>query len=73
MNESGRDQLHSLLFGGEGELINVKFFPGNGRGLTVDKLSGAAADMLETAFDAWKNNVPSAPPATGMGKRQLLG
>lgn len=73
MNETGRDQLHSLLFEGKGELINVKFFPGSARGLTADKLSSAAADMLRTAVSAWEDGVASNPPVTGMGKRELLG
>jgi hypothetical protein len=73
MNVTGKERLHSLLFGGEGELVNVKFFPGNGRGLTLDKLSGAAADMIQTAQSAWRDQVPSNPPVTGMEKRNLLG
>lgn len=73
MNERGMDKLHSLLFEGEGELVNVKFFPGSGRGLTRDQLAEAGADMIRAAQDAWMNRVPSNPPRTNVEKAQLLG
>jgi hypothetical protein len=73
MNESGKMKLHSLLFDGEKELGNVKFFPGTGRGLTSDELAGAAADALKCAVDAWQAGAASCPPVTGMEKRQLVG
>lgn len=73
MNESGKERLHSLLFGGEKKLGNVKFFPGTGRELTADRLAGAAADAMKAAMDAWQAGVPSRPPATGLRKRQLVG
>jgi hypothetical protein len=73
MNESGREQLHSLLFSGEGELVNVKFFPGNAADLTPDTLAAAAARMLRKARDAFEAGEPSSPPSTGMAKRQLVG
>lgn len=72
MIESGSDKLRSLLFGGDGELVNVKFFPGKAPG-TVDEFSGAAADMLAAARDAWRRGEPSRPPVTGIAKRQLVG
>lgn len=72
MNESGKQKLHSLLFSGEGELVNVKFFPGNAPG-SADEFSEAAACMIAVAQDAWRNDVPSRPPVTGMQKRQLVG
>jgi len=73
MTERGMEKLHSLLFDGEGELVNVKFFPGNGRGLTRDQLADAGADMISAARDAWKRGVPSNPPRTNVAKTQLLG
>lgn len=73
MNESGKMKLHSLLFSGEKELRNVKFFPGTGRGLTADELAGAAAEALGCAVNAWQVGEPSCPPVTGIGKRQLMG
>lgn len=72
MTESGSDKLRSLLFGGDGELVNVKFFPGKAPG-TVDEFSEAAADMLQAARDAWRRGEPSRPPVTGLTKRQLVG
>lgn len=73
MNESGKERLHSLLFGREGELVNVKFFPGNARGLTSDALSAAASDMIQAAVEAWQAGKPSAPPVTGIAKAPLMG
>ena len=62
MNESGRNQLHSLLFEADGELVNVKFFPGNAADLTPDLLAGAAARMLRKAREAFEAGEPSTPP-----------
>ncbi len=73
MNESGMKKLHTLLFDGEGELVNVKFFPGSGRGLTRDQLADAGADMISAAREAWKNGMPSNPPKTGVEKTPLMG
>lgn len=72
MNEDGKEQLHSLLFKTEGELVNVKFFPGNGADLTSNTLSRAAAEMLSFARSAWESGEPSTPPTTGMPKARLL-
>lgn len=72
MNERGMDKLHSLLFSGEGELINVKFFPGNGRGLTRDQLANAGADMIHSAQEAWEEGIASNPPRTNAAKSQLF-
>jgi len=73
MSERGMEKLHSLLFDGEGELVNVKFFPGNGRSLTRDQLADAGADMIRAAREAWKNGVPSNPPKTNVEKTTLHG
>lgn len=73
MSESGKTRLHSLLFGGEVELENVKFFPGTGRGLTAETLGGAAAVALQATMNAWRAGTPSAPPVTGRQKRPLMG
>lgn len=62
MIESGSDKLRSLLFGGDGELVNVKFFPGNAADLTPDVLAGAAARMLSKAREAFDAGEPSTPP-----------
>lgn len=73
MSENGMEKLHSLLFKGEGELKNVKFFPGNERGLTRDQLADAGAEMIRAACDAWSAGVASNPPRTNMAKTKLLG
>lgn len=72
MNERGMDKLHSLLFRGEGELVNVKFFPGRGLCLTRDELAHAGADMIRSAQDAWKNGTKSNPPRTNIAKTKLV-
>jgi hypothetical protein len=68
MNESAKDRLFTLLFGGERELVNVKFCPGFRGNLTVDQLFGAAADALQQALAP---GVVSRPPRTGR-KAKLL-
>lgn len=73
MNESGKQKLRSLLFDGEKDLVNLKLFPGTGRGLSASALAEAAADALRDASEAWRNNVPSHAPSTGTGKRPLMG
>ncbi len=62
MNMSAKDRLFSLLFGGERELVNIKFFPGSGKDLTVDRLFEEAHSALQQALDP---AVKSTPPQTG--------
>lgn len=73
MLENGMSKLHSLLFNSEEELVNVKFFPGNARGITRDQLADAGADMIRAARTAWKSGRPSNPPKTNREKTLLLG
>lgn len=73
MNMSGKEKLHSVLFAEGMELVNVKFFPGTGRGLNADTLSAEAAKAFCVANRAWQDRAPSAAPSTGMAKRPLLG
>jgi hypothetical protein len=73
MSENGMSKLHSLLFKEEEKLKNVKFFPGNARGLTRDQLAGAGADMIRAACDAWRAGAVSKPPKTNVEKTHLLG
>jgi hypothetical protein len=68
MTERGVDKLHSLLFGGERELVNIKFFPGSDRGLTADQLAGEAESAISAAFsEGLKDN----PPLSGRAKASL--
>lgn len=73
MNTSGKEVLHSVLFAEGMELVNVKFFPGTGRGLSADTLALRAAVALDAAQRAWESGVPSAAPCTGRKKQPLLG
>lgn len=65
MSKRGMDKLHALLFGTERELVNIKFFPGSDRGLTSDKLAGAAADAISAALNGDKID---NPPVSGLPK-----
>ena len=73
MSEIGRQKLHSLLFHGSRELVNLQLFPGTGNGLTADALGGATADALHNAMNAWENGMPSQAPCTGLNKRTVKG
>lgn len=66
MAERGMDRLRSLLFGAERRLVNIKFFPGSDRGLTSDKLAGAAADAISAALKKGDNG--DNPPFSGLKK-----
>ena len=72
MSESGKQKLHSLLFEGDTELVNVKFFPGNGANLTPDSLGKAAEKMLSAAKASWDAGEQSEPPTTGRAKKRLF-
>lgn len=73
MSTSGQEKLHSVLFVEGMELVNVKFFPGTGRGLSADTLAAEAAEALSAAQEAWENKVPSVAPSTGRAKQPMLG
>ncbi|MFC3165409.1 hypothetical protein [Ciceribacter thiooxidans] len=68
MKQSNQRKLHSLLFEEGRELVNIKFMPGNDRGLTPAKLSDAAARAIGDALDS---GLVSQPPRTGMNKCRL--
>ncbi len=61
-------KLHSLLFEEGRTLENIKFFPGDSRGLTADVLAGAASESIRRALD---NGLHSNPPMSGRAKRKL--
>lgn len=67
MTES-KSKLHSLLFEEGRKLENIKFFPGDSRGLTSTQLADAASDAVRRAFAA---DLKSTPPSTGMAKCKL--
>ena len=73
MSESGKQQLHSLLFAKETELKNVKLFPGTGRELSAETLGAAASMALGDAMKAWEEGHPSTAPKTNMERRSLMG
>lgn len=62
--KKGMDQLQALLSGDGRELINVKFFPGNGRAVTADQLGEAACELLGSDFA----NLVDNPPISGIVK-----
>ncbi|MFG1189242.1 hypothetical protein [Xanthobacter flavus] len=63
MSESGKDKLLSLLFGGEKELVNIKFFQGNSPSLTAAELCEEAYSAIVQACAA---DMQDNPPHSGM-------
>lgn len=69
MNESMTiDRLDSILFNEGRELINIKFFPGTDRGLTVSQLRDSAAEALDSVM---KGGCKHVPPVTGKQAARL--
>lgn len=69
MAESGMDRLHSLLFGSERTLVNVKFCPGTKKGLKANEMGGEAAQMLELALAS--GELVNTPPLSGRQKASI--
>ena len=67
MTES-KSKLHSLLFEEGRKLENIKFFPGDSRGLTAGQMMDAAAESIRRAFDS---GLVSVPPSTNAAKCKL--
>lgn len=65
--EKGMEKLQALLCADGRELVNIKFFPGSGRGLTPDSLADAACELL--AVDL--GNLVDNPPLSGLAKTSL--
>lgn len=63
----GMEKLQALLTGNGRGLVNVKFFPGMGRGLTEDQLAEAACDLLGGDLNEFVDN----PPRSGVPKSSL--
>mgnify|MGYP003382025833 CR=1 FL=1 len=57
--------LHSFLFEEGRHLENVKFFPGDGRGLTAESMCEAAVAAFRSAL---AKGLVDAPPRTGRQK-----
>jgi len=60
--------LHSLLFDEGRQLENIKFFPGDDRGLTAGKLCDAAESAIRSAF---KKGLVDVVPSTNREKSRL--
>ncbi len=58
----GMEEIHKLLSGEGRTLKNIKFFPGNDRGLTSEQLAHEAQVMLEAALASGRD----APPVSGV-------
>lgn len=65
---SETDKLHSLLFEGVRELVNIRFFPGTNRGLTDQQMRDEAAIGIAAAFE--RGSIDS-PPMSGQEKTIL--
>ena len=68
MTTSAKDRLFSLLFGGERDLLNLKFCVGTGQNQTVDTLFDAAHLAIKQALD---DEVKDTPPSTGLPRITL--
>lgn len=66
MSESAKEKLLSLLFGGEKELVNIKFFPGDNVS-SGDELLGAAHEAFSMALA----NEDGTDDIPGTGREQV--
>jgi len=60
----GMEQLQALLSKDGRELINIKFFPANGKNVTEDELAKAAVELLE-------GDPVDNPPVSGIAKASI--
>lgn len=63
----GMEKLQALLTGNGRGLVNVKFFPSPGCGLTEDQFAEAACDLLSGDLNGFVDN----PPRSGVAKSSL--
>ncbi len=68
MEAKAQDKLHSLLFEEGRELVNIKFFPGTDRGLTLARMRDAAHRAIESAL---KSGPINSPPSCGREPQTL--
>lgn len=68
MKNACEDTLHSVLFEGDRELENFKFFPGDQRGLQATELCEAAGRVVRQCFE---EGLIDRPPVTGKEKTAL--
>lgn len=68
MTANRMDSLHSFLNEGGRELQNVKFFPGTGRGTTVEDMAKEAEEAIRRAF---QQGCVDEPPQSGRAKASL--
>lgn len=70
MTASAKDKLFTLLFGGERELINLKFCPG--KGATEDTLFDAAQSAIAQALADESQDMPPSSGRARMTLRELV-
>lgn len=63
-----KESLHSLLFEEGRELENIKFFPGDDRGLSASSMCSEAAKVIRTAM---AKGLVDKSPSTGRKKTTL--
>jgi cytosine/adenosine deaminase-related metal-dependent hydrolase len=61
MSVNGTGTLHSFLNQDGRELMNVKFFPGTARGLTLEQVESAARASIERALESGVDSPPIIP------------
>ncbi len=65
MSASRMEGLHSFLNEEGRELVNIKFFPGTARGLTMDQIEEEAKGAIKRALKA---GLRDTPPVSGFEK-----
>ena len=71
MSMSEREKLSAFLFDrNDKEVLNVKFFRGNAKDLTIERLCSAAHRVIA---DTWNNEgkLSDAPPRSLMPQREV--
>jgi len=68
MSVNGMESLHSFLNEEGRELVNVKFFPGTGRGVRPETVAKEAQACIKRAF---ASGLADNPPMSGRPKASL--
>lgn len=68
MAANGMEAFHSFLKEEGRSLVNIKFFPGTGRGIRPECMAGEAKAAIKRAFASGLKDVP---PVSGLVKASL--
>lgn len=68
MSVNRMERLHSFLVEEGRELVNIKFFPGTGRGISSEQVAEAAEGAIRRAFTG---GLVDRPPISPRAKTSL--